>query len=148
MTTTPGAANGQLPAPANVDLSPLRGYPPACDTLYWDTADVGISYGSSIEPRCTAIWNGYAPAAPAGYQTKQMYYDITFYNNKGQPITDTLRIPVTHCIQANPADIDRAIVGLATGSPRSFKILTTMRVGNMICAEIDHSGGISYLVPN
>jgi hypothetical protein len=43
---------------------------------------------------------------------------------------------------------DRAIVGIATGSPRSFKILPTMRVGNLVCAEIDHSGGISYLVPN
>jgi hypothetical protein len=76
-----------------------------------------------------------------------MYYDITFYNDKGQPISDPLTIPVTHCIQANPADLDRAIVGIASGSPRSFKILPTLRVGNLVCAEIDHSGGISYFVP-
>lgn len=144
---TPIAGAAQLPAPGDVDASPLRGYPPACDTLYWDTEDVGISYGGKIEPRCTAIWNGYAPAAPAGYKTKQMYYDITFYNDKGQPITTPLTIPVTHCIQTHPDDINTAIIGIASGSPRAFKILTTMRLGNRVCAEIDRSGGISYMVP-
>ncbi|MEZ4667686.1 MAG: hypothetical protein R3E39_07185 [Anaerolineae bacterium] len=144
---TPIAGSVQLPAPADVDASPLRGYPPACDTLYWDTEDVGISYGGKIEPRCTAIWNGYAPPAPTGYKTKQLYYDITFYDDKGQPITTPLPIPVTHCIQTHPDDINTAIIGISSGSPRSFKILPTMRVGNRICAEIDRSGGISYMVP-
>ena len=144
---TPAAGNGQIASDPNTDLSPLRVYPPACDTLFWDTADTGISYGGSIEPRCTAIWPGYAPGAPAGYKRMQMYYDITFYNSKGQPISGALSIPVTHCIQANPADLDRAIVGIADGAPRSFKILPTLRVGNLVCAEIDHSGGISYFVP-
>lgn len=144
---TPVAGSAQIPAPSDVDASPLRGYPPACDTLYWDTEDVGISYSGKIEPRCTAIWNGYAPAAPLGYKTKQLYYDITFYNDKGQPITTTLDIPVTHCIQTHPDDINTAIIGIASGSPRTFKILTTMRLGNRVCAEIDRSGGISYMVP-
>lgn len=145
--TTAVAGNGQIASDPNTDLSPLRVYPPACDTLFWDTADAGISYNGRIEPRCTAIWPGYAPAAPLGYTRMQMYYDITFYDNKGHAISDPLSIPVTHCIQANPADLDRAIVGIASGSPRSFKILPTLRVGNLVCAEINHSGGISYFVP-
>jgi hypothetical protein len=144
---TPVAGSNQIAAAPNTDLSPLREYPPACDTLFWDTADVGVSYGGSIEPRCTAIWPGYAPGAPSGYTRLQMYYDITFYDSKGQSISGPLNIPVTHCIEANPADLDRAIVGLASGSPRSFKILPTLRVGNLICAEISQSGGISYFVP-
>jgi hypothetical protein len=54
---------------------------------------------------------------------------------------------VSHCIQANAEDIDRAVIGLAYGSPRVFEILPTLRVGNMICAEVWRSGGLSYLVP-
>jgi hypothetical protein len=146
--TTAVAGNGQIASDPSTDLSPLRVYPPACDTLFWDTDDAGISYNGRIEPRCTAIWPGYAPAAPMGYTRLQLYYDITFYDNKGHVISDPLKIPVTHCIQANPADIDRAIVGLASGSPRTFKILPTLRVGNLVCAEIDHSGGVSYFVPS
>ncbi len=144
---TSAAGTGQIASDPNTDLSPLKVYPPACDTLFWDTADVGISYGGRIEPRCTAIWPGYAPGAPAGYTRMHLYYDITFYSNKGQAISDTLKIPVTHCVMPNPADIDRAIIGIASGSPRSFKILPTLRIGNLVCAEIDHSGGISYFVP-
>jgi hypothetical protein len=144
---TAATGTNQIAAAPNTDLSPLKVYPPACDTLFWDTADVGISYGGKIEPRCTAIWPGYAPAAPTGYARMQMYYDITFYSNAGQSISTPLSIPVTHCIAANPADLDRALVGIASGSPRSFKILPTLRVGNLICAEIDRSGGISYFVP-
>ncbi|MCA0452868.1 MAG: hypothetical protein LCI00_02705 [Chloroflexi bacterium] len=141
------AGSGQIASDPNTDLSPLKVYPPACDTLFWDSEDVGISLGGKYEPRCTAIWPGYAPGAPAGYVRQQMYYDITFYNNKGQPQNNAINIPITHCIMANPADIDRAIIGLASGSPRSFKILPTLRVGNLVCAEIDRSGGISYFVP-
>ncbi len=143
---TPGAI-AQVQSTANVDLSVLRVYPPACDTLYWDSADVGVSYRGSIDVRCTAIWPGYAPAAPLGYERKQLYYDLTFYDDNGNSMTGVLPLPVTHCIQANAEDIDRAVVALAYGSPRVFEILPTLRVGNLICAEVWRSGGLSYLVP-
>jgi hypothetical protein len=137
----------QIPSAADTSLSPLRVYPPACDTLFWDTADTGISYRERIEPRCTAIWPGYAPGAPVGYQRRQLYYDITFYGDNGLPISDALPVPVTHCIKANPADLNVAVIGLASGAPRSFRVLPTLRVGELICAEINQSGGISYFVP-
>ncbi len=150
VTGTPAAATagvGQIAATGSERMSVMRQYPPACDTLFWDTEDVGITFAGTIEPRCTAIWNGYAPAGPAGYRPVQLYYDITFYNDKGVPLTDKLPFPVTHCVQANPADINVALVALASGSPRSFKLLPTLRVGNLVCAEIDQSGGISYVIP-
>jgi hypothetical protein len=143
---TPGAIS-QVVATGNVDTSMLRVYPPACDTLFWDSADVGVSYQGSIDVRCTAIWPGYAPSAPLGYNRQHLYYDLTFYDNKGNALTGKLALPVTHCIQANAADIDRAVVALAYGSPRVFEILPTLRVGNLICAEVWRSGGLSYLVP-
>lgn len=61
------AGSGQIASAPNTDLSPLKFYPPACDTLAWDSEDVGISLGGKYEPRCTAIWPGYAPGAPMGY---------------------------------------------------------------------------------
>ncbi len=144
---TPSFTITQVPSTSNQDLSVMRQYPPACDTLFWDTADVGISYQSAIEPRCTSIWIGYAPSNPLGYIRKHVYYDLTFYDSKGNPLDDPLPLPVTHCIQPSPEDVNQAVVGLATGSPRVFKILPTLRVGNLVCAEVNHSGGLSYFVP-
>ncbi|MEO8611629.1 MAG: hypothetical protein ABI690_27265 [Chloroflexota bacterium] len=143
----PGVITTIVAPASSEDLSVLRVFPPACDTLLWDSADVGITYNGSISVRCTAIWPGYAPAAPLGYERKQLYYDLTFYNDKGNVITGSLPQPVTHCILANAEDIDRAVIGLAWGSPRTFEILTTLRVGNLICAEVYKSGGLSYFVP-
>jgi len=143
----PGAITTIVAPTSSEDLSVLRVYPPACDTLLWDSADVGITYFGSISVRCTAIWPGYAPGAPAGYQRKHLYYDLTFYDDNGDFLADALPAPVTHCIVANPEDIDRAVVGLAAGSPRRFTILTTLRTGNLVCAEVNQSGGLSYFVP-
>jgi hypothetical protein len=144
---TPGFVTTIVAPSSSENLSVLRVYPPACDTLFWDSADVGITYNGSIAVRCTAIWPGYAPGAPSGYQRRQMYYDLTFYDNQGEVLAQPLSEPVTHCITANPEDIDRAVIGLAAGSPRRFTILTTLRTGNLICAEINQSGGLSYFVP-
>jgi hypothetical protein len=131
---------------SNENLSVLRTYPPACDTLMWDSADVGITYNGTVSVRCTAIWPGFAPAAPSGYERKHLYYDLTFFDDSGAVLAEKLPVPVTHCIVANPADIDRAVIGLASGSPRRFEILTTLRTGNLICAEVYQSGGLSYFV--
>jgi hypothetical protein len=144
---TPGFVTTIVSPSSSENLSVLRVYPPACDTLFWDSADVGITYNGSIAVRCTAIWPGYAPGAPSGYQRRHLYYDLTFYDNQGEVLAQPLSVPVTHCITANPEDIDRAVIGLASGSPRKFTILTTLRTGNLICAEVSQSGGLSYFVP-
>lgn len=145
-TPIPGRAT-QIPAVGNEPMNVMRFFPPACDTLSWDTEDIGISYNGSISVRCTAIWNGYAPPAPSGYQRLQLYYDITFYDNDGDPITTKLDIPVTHCMKPNPADVNGAIIGIASGVPRTWEVLPTLRIGELVCAEIYKSGGLSYLVP-
>jgi len=145
-TPVPGLVTTLVTSSGGEDLSVLRTYPPACDTLMWDSADVGVTYNGSISVRCTAIWPGFAPAAPSGYERKHLYYDLTFFDDQGNVLSDRLPVPVTHCIVANPADIDRAVVGLASGSPRKFEILTTLRTGNLICAEVFQSGGLSYFV--
>jgi hypothetical protein len=145
-TPIPGRAT-QIASTGSEPMNVMRFFPPACDTLAWDTEDIGISYNGSISVRCTAIWNGYAPPAPAGYQRLQLYYDVTFYDVDGDPISTKLDVPVTHCMKPNPADVNGAIIGIASGVPRTWEILPTLRVGELVCAEIYKSGGLSYLVP-
>ncbi|MBI5671495.1 MAG: hypothetical protein HZC41_26180 [Chloroflexi bacterium] len=134
-------------AAAGADLSVLRTYAPACDTLSWDTADVGVTFRGGLSPTCTAIWPGYAPPSPLGFARRQLLYDVTFYNTRGAPITGQLPAPVTHCIRANPADIDLAVIGAAYGSPRRWELLPTLRIGDLICAEVRQGGNLSYFIP-
>lgn len=154
VTVTPGTPAAvstplitQIAPAGSPRLQVLKYYPPACDTLAWDTEDVGITYQGTISVGCNAIFTGYAPQAPNGYERKQLYYDITLYDVGGNPITTKIREPITHCMKANPSDIDRAVIAIAFGSPRTWEILPTLRVGELICAEIRTSGGLSYLVP-
>lgn len=143
---TPGAIITQVVPADAVNLAVLRNYAPACDTLLKDTSDISVTYRGTIHIICQAIWPGYAAPSPLGYSRKQMLYDLTFYNQQGV-ITGKLPQPVTHCIQANPADIDVAVIGVAYGSPRRWELLPTLRVSDLICAEIQHGGNISYFIP-
>lgn len=144
---TPSFVSTQIPGASDTRLSVLQVYPPACDTLFWDTEDVGITFRGTISVRCTAIWVGYAPSNPLGFIRRQLYYDLTFYDQNGNPLNDTLQAPVTHCIKPSAEDLNSAVVGLAKGSPRQWEILPTLRIGDLVCAEISQSGGVSYFVP-
>lgn len=144
---TPGPVITQIVPAGSVDLSVLRAYSPACDTLSWDTADVSVTYRDSISVKCTAIWPGYAPPSPLGFARRQMLYDLTFYNANGQVITDKVVEPVTHCIRVDSSDIDVAVVGLGYGSPRRWELLPTLRVGDLLCVEVRRGGSLSYFIP-
>lgn len=144
---TPGPVITQIIPASSVDLSVLRTYPPACDTLSWDTADVSITYKDSISVTCTAIWPGYAGPSPLGFARRQMLYDLTFYNDAGVVITDKVVEPITHCIRVTAPDIDVAVVGLGYGSPRRWELLPTLRVGDLLCVEVRRGGSLSYFIP-
>ncbi|MCB9451857.1 MAG: hypothetical protein H6672_10480 [Anaerolineaceae bacterium] len=135
----------QVSAPVPAQFSVMRRYA-GCETLEWDTADVDITLKDSIDLICKEIWPGFAPASPAGYARQQLLYDVTIYTDEG-PFAGELPAAVTHCIEPNPADIDRAVVGVAFGTPRQWEILPTVRFGNVVCAEVTHGGGLSYFIP-
>jgi hypothetical protein len=135
----------QLTAPVPTDMYVMRQYD-GCETLFWDTEDVGITLGDSIDLICKEIWPGFAPVSPAGYTRKQLLYDITVYTDEGV-FSGELPSPVTQCIEVNAADIELAVVGVAYGTPRKWEILPSVRYGNVVCAEVKHSGGLSYFVP-
>jgi hypothetical protein len=151
ITTTPGVAVTPVPQVAgsgSENLNVLKAYPPDCDALLQDTADIGVSYRGRIGVVCKTIWPGYSPANPPGYVRKQtILYDLTIYTDKGLPVSDPLQLPVTHCLAPAPEDLATAVMGLATGSPRKWQVLPTLRVNNLVCAEIYQSGNVSYFVP-
>lgn len=143
---TPGAS-AQIPG-GQADLSIMRQYSnPGCDTLFIDSQDISITYRNSISYGCSLAWVGYSPPNPSGYAQRQLLYEIAFYRDTGDVVTDWLPSKVTHCIRANPADIDRAVIGLAYGSPRKWEIKTTVRFGDLVCAEIGRGGYLAYFVP-
>lgn len=133
---------------STTNLSVLKAYSVPCETLSKDTADISITYRDSIDIQCTLSWPGYAPESPAGYTRRELLYDLTFYNDRGV-IPGKIQLPITHCIRPNPADLGSTIaVGIAYGSPRKWEILPTLRVGDLVCAEIYRGGGISYFLVN
>lgn len=117
-----------------------------CETLLWDREDVDVTFKDSLDLYCREVWPGFAPASPQGYVRQQLLYDVSIYS-PGGIVTGDLSFDVTHCIEVNPADIDRAVVGIAYGSPRRWEILPSVRYGNVVCAEIRHGGNLSYFVP-
>ena len=120
---------------------------PGCDTLFWDTEDIGISLRGRIALHCTRTWEGYAPPNPLGYERRQLLYDVYIFDDRGRVVSDWLDLKVTHCIKPNPADLEQAVVGLAYGSPRVWEIRPTVRYENLVCAEIGRGGYLSYFVP-
>ncbi|GIL12448.1 MAG: hypothetical protein BroJett038_11680 [Chloroflexota bacterium] len=143
---TPGPVITQIIPVESVDLSVLGPYSPACETLYKDDEDIKITFRGELNIVCQAIWPGYAPPSPLGFSRKELLYDLMFFDANGV-ITGRLPEAVTHCIQANPVDIDMAVVGAAYGAPRRWELLPTLRVGNFICAEVWQGGNLSYFIP-
>lgn len=145
-TTVPGSITQQPGGEANLNI--MRQYPQrGCDTLFYDGDDVGISYRGGISLSCTLMWEGYSPPNPQGYQRKQLLYDVVIFDDRGNVQASDLPIPVTHCIKPNPADVDRAVVGVASGTPRRWTILPSARFGELVCAEISRGGFLAYFIP-
>ena len=59
---------------------------------------------------------------------------------------ERLKVAVTHCMIVAPEDVDRAKIGIAYGSPRTWRILDTTVFGNVACAEVTHSGNIALFL--
>ena len=139
----------QLFGGATVDLSIMQPFlMNECDTLYRDSEDIAVTYRSGISVLCKRLWPGYSPPDPAGYFRRQILYEITFFQADGLVLSDWLPVKVTHCISPHPDDLDKAVVGQASGVPRIWEIRPTLRYGNLVCAEIGRSGLLSYFIPS
>lgn len=127
------------------DINLMRQYD-GCLTLRYDIADVQVSLRDSIDLFCREIWPGFAPRTPDGYIQRQLLYDIIVFDDNSNVI-QYLDYKVTHCIEPFPDDLNYAVVGWAQGTPKKWIMMPTVRYGNLVCAEIDGSGLMSYFIP-
>jgi hypothetical protein len=66
---------------------------------------------------------------------------------QGGVVPQRLRAAITHCIRPPAEDLANAVIGAAVGSPRAWRLLPTLRFGDLICAEVFRVGNLSYFVP-
>ncbi|GAB4510210.1 MAG: hypothetical protein OHK0046_06570 [Anaerolineae bacterium] len=133
----------------NADLTFVLEYPDegqtGCDGLYYDSYDVKITYKDFVDFFCKSVGVALAPGNPMGYFRQGALYDVyAFQIDQGlNPWPEN----VTHCLYVPTADLNRAVIGLAQGSPRVWTILPSVRFGDVVCAEIRYSGFVSYFLP-
>jgi hypothetical protein len=118
-----------------------------CTNIFYDTADERITYQDIVNVHCNQVLSYQAPPTPAGYSQRGLLYDIYFFKSGGVVTWSRISYAVTHCIRPDPAEIDRAVIGLAYGQPRQWRILPTVRFNDLVCAEVQHGGNLSYFIP-
>jgi hypothetical protein len=137
----------QLVGNVEANLAELATYPDCAD-IRWDTADVAISYNYEIGLHCQKFPLWHAPSPPNGYALQGSdLYNITMFTDDGRVKPGELPIFVTHCVAPNIDDVNKAVIGIAYGAPMIWHILATVKVDNLICAELPHQGYIAYFLP-
>lgn len=144
----------QLVADGEADLSVMEPYE-YCSTLLYDTEDVNVTGRGlfSLECRADTPTDTVSEIRPGtNYSRAGVVYEISAYGewedrNAGEDDIQRFRNPITHCIRPSSEHIEQAVMGVSTGVPRVWHILPTVRYGDLICAEIEHLGAISYFLP-
>lgn len=133
------------------DLSVMQQYE-FCGELYFDKEDIRISGADNFDLHCRV---GTEATAPTGiipntnFERRGFLYDVFAFGGYQRVESDSewLVIPVTHCIRPNANDLAQAVIGVAYGAPREWRILPSVRFGELVCAEIPNTGNIAYFVP-
>ena len=136
-TTGPQTPNG-----GDVNLGVMAPYS-GCGNVSYDSGDVASSLLSAIALSCQQVPIWESPSTPAGYTLRGTLYDIIAFKEHGNVEKD-FPIAITHCIIPDANDIGNAVIGSAYGQPRAWHILTTVRFGNVVCAEVRHGGNLAY----
>lgn len=55
--------------------------------------------------------------------------------------------PVTHCIRAIDLHLESAVLGEAVDIPERWRILPSVRYGDLVCAEVGFTNYVSYFLP-
>lgn len=118
-----------------------------CADLSYDTADERVSLRDNFDFTCNEVPAWQAPVAPNGYVRQGRLYDVTVFQENGVVVTSRLTAAVTHCIRPDAALVGTAVIGLATGAPRQWRILPTQRFGDVVCAEVRFGGNLSLFTP-
>jgi hypothetical protein len=141
-----GATIVQVTGKSDVQLTPPMTAYEYCSPVLVDQEDLAITMHEDVDLYCNVAWAGFAPESPAGYERRGFLYDI-FAFGTNMPRADKLAAPVTHCIRPAAEDLETAVIGLASGSPRLWRILPSQRYNDVVCAEFSDMGFLSYFVP-
>ena len=152
VTSGDGTIGNQVVSNATVDTSILENYF-YCGPVFFDPQDIGITAGGRFDLTCRADIPRVSPGTirqPVNLRRAGFLFDIAAYGDYTRDPNDRelLPIPVTHCIRPQDGDLENSVIGVAFGSPRSWEILPTVRYGDLICAEVTHSGNLSYFLPD
>lgn len=154
-----GTVGVQIPAQTSADLSVMSRYPYCGELIFYDSEDLSISANGAFRLFCRADLGSYSPGVvsnedqiAAGITTMErrgyLYEVFAGGNYQKEPHdSEKLAVPVTHCIRPEQADLDEAVIGIAYGAPRAWEILPSVRYGELTCAEVTHTGFMSYFVP-
>ncbi|MGQ9909076.1 MAG: hypothetical protein ACUVS2_09610 [Candidatus Flexifilum sp.] len=143
----PGATAAVQLQGGAADLGVMSPYP-LCAGLSYDTADEQITLRDAFDFVCTETTSWLAPASPVGFIRQGPLYDVTIFQRGGFVMTSRLSAAVTHCVRPDPAILGSAVIGLASGAPRQWRILPTQRYGDAVCAEIRSGGNLSVFTPS
>lgn len=148
----------QITAPPNASLSNMTQYS-QCSGVSFDHLDIAITARFAFTLNCRTdipqdgpglFWNfERVQAGIESFVRPGRLYDITPFGDYRLPDGDStaLRVPVTHCLAPDIMHLEDAVLAVAYGAPQRWKILPTVRYGNVICAELTHAGSLAYLVP-
>lgn len=128
-----------------------------CGTLLFDPEDIEISAQSSFTLDCVVHSDFHAPSPLAQPQNQNLellrigaLYKLSTYIQEDQRVAGsgtTLPVPVTHCMQVEEGDLERAVIGEVRGGPEKWHILPSVRFNNIVCAEVTVANYIAYFVP-
>ncbi len=159
-TVIGGAPLGQqINNGSTIDVTRIMQRYDGCQNILYDGSDILISAQGTFNLACREeggqmqpgqIGNiGQIPASVPGLERRGVTYQIfgngDYYATPGN--ATRMKVPVTHCIQPNAGDLDKAVIGVAYGVPSKWYILPTERYGSYICAELTDTGPVSYFVP-
>ena len=158
LTANPGQVGVQIVAQSSANLSILQRYPYCGELLFFDPEDIGISGRDTFDLYCRADLGPWSPGqvrnddqiAPgiASMERRGFLYEIFGGGAYSKPnSSEELVVPVTHCIRPEQIDLNQAVLGIAYGAPRQWDILPSVRYGEVICAEVTHTGFLSYFIP-
>lgn len=144
VVTTTATPVQQIVDGSGVSLAPMVAYA-GCPAVYYDNGDLGFTYGYGVKYYCNVVSRQLDPQPPDNFRQTGPLYDVYAF---GLPTgTTPLPAPVTHCIKPPADELAASIIGQAYGAPRKWTLLTTVRFGELICAEVYYTGFLSYFVP-
>ena len=150
---------GRQIAGGSVDTSALSAYS-TCAGVLFDAQDIAVSGRDTFDLTCRADVPQDFPGGirnldevdmgVASFYRQGTLFDIRAWGDYLKPGNNEnveLKVPVTHCVRPDGAITNDAVIGIAWGAPKEWKILPSVRYGDLVCAEMTHFGLLSLFTP-